>query len=60
MFVVSLAVGLSLAAGRREFAPSETITIKTRRKGKQPGLAATCKTILIPICDFSCSRLSEF
>jgi len=44
-----------------EVAPSETITIKTRREGKQPGPAATCiVTILIPIRGLGCSRLSDF
>jgi hypothetical protein len=57
MFVVSLSRGQS---SRHKLAPTETITIKPRRESKEPGLAATCETILIPIFDFRCSRFSEF
>jgi hypothetical protein len=61
MFVVSLSQGNPQSRQKaREFARSETITIKPRRESKESGLAATCRAILIPISDFSCSQFSEF
>jgi hypothetical protein len=61
MFVVSLSQGNPQGRQKaREFARSETITIKPRRESKESGLAATCRAILIPISDFSCSQFSEF
>jgi hypothetical protein len=60
IFVVSLSLGQSSDRQRREIAPSETITIKPRRESKEPGLAATCQAILIPISGFRCSPFSEF
>ena len=62
MFVVSLSFAGSISGRRKaRVRPFETITIKTRRESTtNTDLAATCKAILIPISDFSCSRFSEF